>query len=184
MIYFLVAYNTCLAGRGCSDPEFMWALVNCEIKKNGKEIQKQIWIFLCQTLKMFWLIAKFNHWMAFVENVKKIDAPKCYSQKHFGASIFLPCLPQMSFHDEALQAMKTFVNVWHTNNSDFFKCFPFFFVFTVHPSSQDRNSTFDVRQSYWWPPLHALQKINVLKSTVWHMKEGLRITYNLCCVSN
>ena len=58
----------------------------------------------------------------------------------FGASIFFLRLPRMLFLCENLEALKTFVKVYHKKNSNLLNFFPFSFEFTVHPISFELGS--------------------------------------------
>ena len=63
------------------------------------------------------MLGKFYCEMIFVEAVaKKIDAPKMSFPKAFWSDdffVFLPWLQPMSFHNEVLQTLRTFVDVYH-----------------------------------------------------------------------
>ena len=111
-------------------------------KKYQKKIQKSSNFFLRETLTKVLSACKNSSWKHIPrrrgKKNKNSTLKKLLSNAFWSTEfVFLPRLTGMWFHDEFLQALRTFVNVSLKKIGIFWIFFRFFFDFTVHAGAYE-----------------------------------------------
>ena len=132
--------------------------MNSKIEKKSIFFQK-VPIFLSETLTKVLSACKNLSWNHIPrrrgKKNKKSTLKKLLSKAFWSTEfVFLPRLTGMWFHDEFLQALRTFVNVSLKKNWNFLNFFWFFFDFTVHRAQMCSGAErhFRKRRSFCWCP--------------------------------